>query len=82
MSDQKPATLQAVDVTQTVPEIPLPEPLQHAPPWIAMKIVERFEEAAEFNALPGFEGDPRGKAVVASWKEQVQQRLGPESSAA
>lgn len=67
MSDQKPPTLEAVDATQTVPHIPLPEPLQHAPPVIALEIIQRFEQAAEFDALPGFVGDPRGKAVAASW---------------
>lgn len=72
MSDQKPPTFEAVDVTQTVPDIPLPEPLQHAPPRIALEIIKRFEEAAEFDAMPGFVGDPRGKAVVASWKERLK----------
>ena len=82
MINQQPLTFQAVNLIKTIPHIPLPERLQKAPPRIAMEIIERFEEAAEFDALPGFIGDPRGKAVVASWKTQIQERMEPRSSVA
>lgn len=82
MSNQKPITLQAVDVTQSVPDILLPPIFRKFPPYYAQQVLDQLEAAAECGALTGFEGDPRGMVIVEVWREKIERRLEPQSSAA
>ena len=69
--------IEAVKVTQVVPDVPLPEVLRKAPAQYAREVLNQLEAAAECNALPGFAGDPRGKVVVEAWKAKVMRDLVP-----
>lgn len=37
-------------------------------------MLDQLEIVSDCNALPGLEGAPRGKAVVASWRDQLEGR--------
>ena len=78
MPNTKPANkcLPVAQLTQMVPDIPLPPIFREFPARYAHQVLDQLEAAAECGALPGFEGDPRGMVIVEAWRAKVERELG------
>ena len=75
-TESSKTNLPVPQLTQMVPDIPLPPIFRKFPARYAHQVLDQLEAAAECGALPGFEGDPRGMVVVEAWREKVERELG------
>lgn len=53
------------------PSFALPPLFKQMPLRCGLTTLEQLEAAAEARALPGFEDDPRGGAIVEIWKRRL-----------
>lgn len=60
------------------PNVELPSMLEEVPLGAALYVLEQLEAAADAGALPGFETDPRGGAIVELWREKLLRKHGEE----